>query len=230
MSAIEITLIIIGVIFLIGSFLIKDKLSSKDIDKISQLSEEELKILVEKKLKNVNADIEDIIEEVADSQKEITKRELEKETNSKIMAINEYSDTVLESINKSHNEIMFLYSMLNDKHAELTDLASQLQTFSDNLRKTENELLEKIADAASEIEQTVEQTVEETEKIDENDAFEASVKSSYQGVSDVNHNDSILRLHKLGKNDIEIAKDLGLGLGEVKLVLGLFEGEKKDEA
>ena len=42
------------------------------------------------------------------------------------MAINEYSDTVLDSINKAHNEIMFLYSMLNDKHDELTRLSGDI--------------------------------------------------------------------------------------------------------
>ena len=110
MGVIEITLIIIGVIFLIGSFLVKDKLSAKDIDKISQLSEAELKVLVEKQLKNASSKIEDSINEIADENLLNIKRELDKETNSKMMAINEYSDTVLESINKSHNEIMFLYS------------------------------------------------------------------------------------------------------------------------
>lgn len=230
MGVIEITLIIIGVIFLIGSFLVKDKLSAKDIDKISQLSEAELKVLVEKQLKNASSKIEDSINEIADENLLNIKRELDKETNSKMMAINEYSDTVLESINKSHNEIMFLYSMLNDKHTELTELASQLQTFSDNLRETENELLERIADAASEVEKNVEETVEQAQTLGQSDVVEASVISSYQGDNETNHNASILRLHKLGKNDIEIAKDLGLGLGEVKLVLGLFEGENENEA
>jgi hypothetical protein len=32
------------------------------------------------------------------------------ETNEKIMAISEYSDTVMENMNKTHNEIMFLYN------------------------------------------------------------------------------------------------------------------------
>ena len=35
MTGLEITLVVTGVIFLIGSFLVKDKLSPKDIDKIN---------------------------------------------------------------------------------------------------------------------------------------------------------------------------------------------------
>lgn len=39
-----------------------------------------------------------------------------------------------------------------------------------------------------------------------------------------NSNERILELHKAGKSDVAIAKDLGLGIGEVKFVIDLFEG------
>lgn len=39
-----------------------------------------------------------------------------------------------------------------------------------------------------------------------------------------NNNQRILELHKEGKSNVAIAKELGLGLGEVKLVIDLFEG------
>lgn len=48
MTTLEITLIIIGVVFLIGSFMVNDKLSHKDLDKIADMSAEELKIITEK--------------------------------------------------------------------------------------------------------------------------------------------------------------------------------------
>ncbi len=40
----------------------------------------------------------------------------------------------------------------------------------------------------------------------------------------LNSNERILELHKAGKSNMAIAKELGLGLGEVKLVIDLFEG------
>lgn len=43
-----------------------------------------------------------------------------------------------------------------------------------------------------------------------------------QGES-INNNDRILELHKKGKSNIAIAKELGLGVGEVTLVIDLFE-------
>lgn len=227
MTAVEITLIIVGIVFLLVSFLVQEKLSPKDIESITNLSENELKIIVEKQLKNVNDQVEDAITDVVEDKTETTKRALEKETNEKIMAIDEYSNTVLESMNKTHNEILFLYSMLNDKHTELTDLATQLQQFSEHMKNTENEVLENLALAA----QDVRQKVNETKPIDENEAILASLGTDGQEADQdqINHNDRILMLHQQGFSDVEIARELGLGLGEVKLVIGLFKGEETVE-
>ena len=209
------------------SFLVQEQLSPKDIESITNLSENELKIIVEKQLKNANDQVEDAITDVVEDKTETTKRALEKETNEKIMAIDEYSNTVLESMNKTHNEILFLYSMLNDKHTELTDLATQLQQFSEHMKNTENEVLENLALAA----QDVRQKVNETKPIDENEAILASLGTDGQEADQdqINHNDRILMLHQQGFSDVEIARELGLGLGEVKLVIGLFKGEETVE-
>ena len=227
MTAVEITLIIVGIVFLLVSFLVQEKLSPKDIESITNLSENELKIIVEKQLKNANDQVEDAITDVVEDKTETTKRALEKETNEKIMAIDEYSNTVLESMNKTHNEILFLYSMLNDKHTELTDLATQLQQFSEHMKNTENEVLENLALAA----QDVRQKVNETKPIDENEAILASLGTDGQEADQdqINHNDRNLMLHQQGFSDVEIARELGLGLGEVKLVIGLFKGEETVE-
>ena len=42
-----------------------------------------------------------------------------------------------------------------------------------------------------------------------------------------NSNDIILELYQKGESIIEIAKQLGLGVGEVKLVIDLYRGEEK---
>ena len=38
-----------------------------------------------------------------------------------------------------------------------------------------------------------------------------------------NKKSRILKLHEEGKSNIEIAKNLGLGIGEVKLIIDLYE-------
>lgn len=40
-----------------------------------------------------------------------------------------------------------------------------------------------------------------------------------------NSNDIILQMHRNGNSILEIAKQLGLGVGEVKLVIDLYQGE-----
>ena len=45
-------------------------------------------------------------------------------------------------------------------------------------------------------------------------------------ISEINHNPQILRLYKSGKDIVEIAKELGLGKGEVKLVIDLYNEGK----
>lgn len=42
-----------------------------------------------------------------------------------------------------------------------------------------------------------------------------------------NNNEHILEMHRMGKSNMAIAKELGLGLGEVKLVIDLYKGMGK---
>ena len=233
MTTLEITLIIIGVVFLIGSFMVNDKLSHKDLDKIANMSAEELKIITEKEVTAAKKDLSDALDEEITQKQDETKRSLEKEANSKIMAINEYSDTVLDSINKAHNEIMFLYSMLNDKHTELTELASHLQHFSDEVKNTETEALENLSAVASELEQKATVIPKTEENITEQAVVEQTVPKQElheeEETDDANHNEKILMLCRQGMSDVEIARTLGLGLGEVRLVIGLYKGEQTSE-
>lgn len=321
MTTLEITLILVGIVFLIGSFMVKDKLSKNDLDKIADMSAEELKVITEKEIKNAESAIDGMLDEHIASKTDETKRDLEKETNSKIMAINEYSDTVLDSINKSHNEIMFLYSMLNDKHEELTRLSGNIEKITAQAKKTFesveaskiNNLSNKTVLNAKPVVNAApvsnRQAVTESRGIVSSDIVTgtkntASVKTQnvsaqnmmsqhaavqnimsqntvvrntavpntvvpnmaaqnavaqnvavsnmtaqnmtasntamqsrnlsdtdvqsgrVYDISEINHNPQILRLYKSGKNIVEIAKELGLGKGEVKLVIDLYNEGK----
>lgn len=241
MTALEITLIVIGVVFLVGSFFVTDKLSQKDVDQIAKMSEEELRVILDRQLEKAKAEIQNAIETGIDETTEETKRALEKETNDKINGISEYSDTVLESINKSHNEIMFLYSMLNDKHKDLTDLAANLQKLTTNLHDVEQQMTEKTLRAQARLQQP-EPAIEKPVKVQkkeipvEKKVKPESIKKAVEvkkkpetdtEINDKNDNDAILRLHAEGKSDVEIAKLLDRGLGEVRLVIGLHRGEDR---
>ena len=221
----EIVLIIIGVVFLVGSFFIEERFSEKDIQEISKMSEAQLNMVVDKQVRNAKSQVENSVEEIIDESLAVTKRGLEKETNEKIMAISEYSDTVLESINKTHNEIMFLYSMLNDKHAQLTEFAGTLEKYSNPKNSVQQEQKLRVEEpvhntAAQEQMSDMRSSVEEKNIVPVQD-MEGTQESIF-----LNKNEQILNLHKEGKSDVDIAKSLDCGLGEVRLVLGLYKEEQ----
>lgn len=235
MSPVIIALIIIGVVFLIGSFLVQEKLSQQDVERLAGLSEKEIHMIMDKHLNMAENRVDDVIDEAIEASISVTKRAMEKETNEKIMAISDYSDTVLEAMNKSHNEIMFLYNMLNDKHQELTNLANQLQSYSAELKRTENDVMKYIADSANSIKQStiapVNNKVEpQKKKINQQQAAKMPEEPAIEAENEENLNLRILALHKEGMTDMDIARELGIGLGEVKLVIGLYRGEDFVEA
>jgi len=157
---------------------------------------------------------------------EKTERSLERISNEKIMAVNEYSDTVLAEINKNHQEVMFLYDMLNDKHASLKNTATEVE-------KTAKEA-KSITKEAQRASKEVQEATRNAEKVfpvfqplqpEKIAVVEETVPEEDIVISaGANNNERILALHKLGKSKVEIAKELGLGVGEVSLVIDLFKG------
>lgn len=55
-------------------------------------------------------------------------------------------------------------------------------------------------------------------------ASSAEVEVTLNADGKRNNNDRILEMHNAGRSNMAIAKELGLGIGEVKLVIDLFEG------
>ena len=227
MVAVEVVLIIIGVVFLVGSFFLTEKLSQKDLEHISLMSEADLKHIAEKQVKSIKSQVEESVEEIIDESLEITKRGLEKETNNKIMAVSEYSDTVMESMNKTHNEIMFLYSMLNDKHTETAELVGDLQKYAKQISEFDmDEAMSKfdiVTGAIANVDKTTSaMQITGTNNIEETLSDNAQVSDAVGVEKLQNKNEQILLLYKEGMNEVEIAKKLDCGLGEVRLVLGLY--------
>ena len=236
MTGVAWILLLIGVVFMIGSFFVTEKLSPSELNQIAELSEEELKRIIDRGLKNAETRIEDAIDEQVDQSSEKVNRSLEKVTNDKIMAISEYSDTVIESMNKTHNEIMFLYSMLNDKHTELTGMAADLQRLAADVRSLEEKAPLTAPQAAPERAAAVSavsavtpvpvETADTTER--DTAAAPAEQKEEMPETEETKQEGlhaEILKLKKLGMTEVQIAKKLGIGIGEVRLVNGLYRGE-----
>ena len=63
MTMIEIILLLVGCVFMIGSFFISEKLSSSELNKIAELSEDELKKIIEREVNNAGTQMDEVIEQ-----------------------------------------------------------------------------------------------------------------------------------------------------------------------
>lgn len=131
MEMMEIVLLIAGGIIFILSFFIPDKKyvsGQKDgsAESVKALAEGELKGLISQEMDSIRTHVDDVVEEAVTYAMEKTERSLERLSNEKIMAVSEYSDTVLAEIHKNHEEAMFLYDMLNSKHVNLKNTVSEV--------------------------------------------------------------------------------------------------------
>lgn len=247
MNSMEIILLVIGVLVFVVSFLIPNgKRGSSERDR--ELALDEINDLVDREFDRIRDQVDDTVEEAIKDSMEKTERSLERISNEKIMAVNEYSDTVLGQINKSQQEITFLYDMLNAKHDSLKNTASEVEQkikaaeiasreveaatkeAETALRETEaaTQIARQVVEPAF---QALQAAAEEAEEITDEpeQAFEEEISVQSQEElkgteSYSNKNDKILELHRQGWSDVTIAKQLDLGVGEVKLVIDLFEG------
>ena len=141
MTVLEILLLAAGAVLIAASFFIPEKEEHIDTD-ISELVREEVKKSIESESENMRKHVDDVVNEAVGYAEEKTERTLERLTNEKIMAVNEYSDTVLDEINKNHKEVMFMYDMLNDKHKNLRSTVSEAEEIAKEAQKTTEELKE----------------------------------------------------------------------------------------
>ena len=331
MTTLEILLLILGVVIFIASFIVPESKSELDAaDK--QLTQEKLQELLQEEMKNVRSQVADAVDETVHYSMEKTERGLERLTNEKMTAVSEYAQTVLEDIHKNHEEVMFLYDMLNNKHENLKETATEVSmavkeasarvSELDAARAAEPEIdpdkpivpvmedartgkpiveenfepislsgiekLKRREDSLHEMDKAAESVVKKAiaqspvipkekkpasaEERDEK-STEPAVKTeekpaakpvaepvkkekpakpaeskpkktakakteakpqqtqesgdialSLQPITDnSNKNERVLALHKQGKSNVAIAKELGLGVGEVKLIIDLFK-------
>ena len=230
----EIILIVIGIVMIGVSFYVTERLSDQDLEQISMMSKNDLSRISELQVKEMQNKLEHSLEDIIDESLVITRRGLERETNNKIMAVSEYSETVLDNINKSHNEVMFLYSMLNDKKAETAQLIGDLQRITKQVRELNLEsTITRLESAKNDVmkqENKFEPLILDVEEKEEKVVInETTNLKEFQDVLEDNrvlsNNEKILLLYKEGKNEVEIAKNLDCGLGEVRLVIGLYNNE-----
>lgn len=196
----EFVLIIIGLVIIAASYLLSEKITGEKKLDFNVISNEDLRKKMEVATESI---VDDTLEKV-----EIR---LEKLSNEKIMAVSEYSDTVITDINKSHNEVMFLYSMLNEKEKEIKETAREV-----NIARLNKGNIEDLSA------QTQSQNHISEVKPEEKTLLYSGIVLEETSHQNPAQNDLILDLHKQGYGIMDIAKQLGLGVGEVRLVIDLY--------
>lgn len=268
MTAVEVVLILIGVVFLLGSFFVTERLTPTEISRVAELSEDELRIVMEREMGVASAKISDIVDNTVDLSIDKVQRSMEKVSNEKIMAISEYSDSVMEKLKKINNEVTFLYSMLGDKHNELNECMAQLNELLLECQALKEDALQKQAEAklAQRQYQTMQNSrpsLQETRFVQEgsvgvnvspqpetapqeqqdleeafNEAIQmettaaATMKQAVQEMESApaerskdSIRDEVLGRFAAGEDIRNIAREMGLGFGEVKLIVELYKGE-----
>lgn len=251
----EIILLIAGGIIFILSFFIPDRKPAPGKgdsapEGARALAGEEIKTLVSQEVNSIREHVDGVVEEAVNYAMEKTERSLERLSNEKIMAVSEYSDTVLKEIHKNHEEAMFLYDMLNNKHINLKNTVSEVNRTVKEAEETVMSFQKLTPEAVSVKEEKILETrVEPAVKPEpekprqersglEKPRLEKSVVTSGDTISEKvsflqdaneqegrNNNERILELFKQGKSTVAIARELGLGVGEVKLVIDLFKNQ-----
>ena len=276
-SITEIVLIVVGFAAIILGYLLPAGKKLDEEDKM--LMEREIRELVRREVEDQRENIENMVDDTVDLSLDRTERAMERISNEKLSAIGEYSDTVINDIHKNHDEVMFMYDMLNDKHKNLTSVVSEVTKKADEAKKVVKEVEEKIILPTEPEEPVPIATVEkepvmELEKItakvitpeeamglhvvgntsnDEDEikpiqeqqpnakvvpiteAVRVEAKSTnpdknmkeLTAADPISQNRQIIEMHKAGKSNMVIARELGLGIGEVKLVIDLSNKHRK---
>lgn len=200
MGTVAIVLIVIGIICVIISIILGITDNKEQADTASYVSDYDSA----KQVSQVSKAIDDIIEKKMQDIEEKTEASLDKISNTKILEMNEYADNVLKEINRNHNEVMFMYDMLNEKDKEIKTTVKSVNATNTQARGmgTVRERLIKL---------------DETQKAPQRisvDEFPLDDK--------LDKNEKIMTLYNNGYNDVDIAKRLKLGVGEVRLVIKLY--------
>ncbi len=231
MTGVEAVLLLIGVVFLVGSFFVTEKLSPADVNKVAELSEDELCMIVDRELEVAKAKVSDMVDDAMDLTVDQVQRTMERDTNEKIMAISEYSDSVMEKLEKMNHEVTFLYSMLGDKHTQLNETIDELQALIGDYQSLREQsaaeqrtVIPVVEEPAAVPVQTAvvqgEEAVEEVPPAEEEPEEQPEPEP-------VSVREQILERYHAGEDLTDIARNLGLGFGEVKLIIELYRGEEE---
>jgi len=236
MNAMGIVLLIVGALVVLASFVVSDK--DRDGKKYSKAMGLKLDRMIDERVEQVKVRLSDVAGAAREEEEMRAQRELERITNEKIMAIDDYSKVVLEEIEKNHKEVMFLYDMLESK---TTDVKNTIRK-ADAVKREQEVIIEEntAPEALPEPEAVTEKKISGMEKLksafvdadteptpeDIADAIRDEMDDLDPGEQEMGRNDRVLEMKKSGMENVDIAKALNIGVGEVNLITDLFSNDE----
>lgn len=163
MSALEIIVLLIGVVVIVISFFISGNGNLRDENTEFLKREKEIKDFIDKEIQLTEAKIEQDLQESSTYLLEKSERTMDRFSNEKIMEITEYSDSVILQIQKNHDEVVFLYDMMNEKQVYLKKTAITLQDMAKEVDLT----IDKTEERVDQIEKVVLGMEDKMSKVDE---------------------------------------------------------------
>lgn len=243
MSPVEIIFVLLGVGILIASCFIGSKEEKSDAAIL--LPEEAMEGCKQELKKYADRIFEEKSEEVVVK----TDDYLSKISNEKIMSVNDFSTQIIEKIDANHKEVVFLYDMLNKKEDEIKQTVQQFDKEKQEMQEVVSDIIKLTKQMKSGIlkgDEPKSTTVEKqkktvTKKVSEKtEAKQSPVAAKTQPQVNAVENqedgqlefvemlqadrqkEEVLKLYKQGKSVLEISKTMGMGQGEVKLIIGLY--------
>ena len=132
MYGFEIILIVVGLLIIVISFMLTDKSGQ-----VTEYAVDES--FIDRELEKINGKVDSIIDAKREEIIETTDDKLADASNEKIIEFKEYTDQVIEKIDRNHQEVVFLYDMLDKKNNELKET---LKMFNDSKAQLEVMLTE----------------------------------------------------------------------------------------
>ncbi len=236
MSGLEICLVVIGIVMIAISYIFSERFGANSAEtellkdgKFSEVAKEIIKKEVEAELAMI---VDDKLEEA--------KKDMTKISSEQILQMGNYSDDINLRISKNHEEVMFLYNMLNDKETVVKNTIKDIEALKVSVKKMAivNEMATDVVVKDENAVQIASVSDKETQVDRNNEDLkqEAPVevpeiqpiieKKSRVNLKTSNNNKKILELYSQGMTNIQIAKKLGLGVGEVRLVIDLYNSKK----
>lgn len=239
MEPITIVLVVVGVLLLVAScFFTKEEKGEPEYDElIKRLTKRELS---EEETERLRQKVEQIVSEKTEEMILKTDDYLSQVANEKIMSVDEFSKQILERLDKNNSDVMFLYNMVTETKEELKTEIANAKKAKESLECSVEQKTEtgKVPDAEPKKEPVkrsvtktesakkpvVKKETKESKPVDDIAALlAATMTAEPDAAADGDMpKEKILELYKSGKSIRDISRELGMGQGEVKLVVDLY--------